>query len=68
MKRPYSPTYRASGADGLKSRGYSSWLSALSLTSSNNHLIYSVLIDDESIVYLNQTRVGIFKLKIRYQE
>lgn len=64
----YSPSYRVSGANGLKSRGYSSWLSALSLTSSNNHLIYSVLIDDESIVYLNQTRVGIFKLKIRYKE
>ena len=64
----YTPSYRTTTANGLKSRGYSSWLSALSLTSSNNHLIYSVLIDDESIIYLNQTRVGIFKIKIRYQE
>lgn len=65
----YTPTYRRGAfANGLKSRGYSSWLSAIALTSSNNHLIYSVLIDDESIIYLNQTRVGIFKLKIRYSE
>jgi hypothetical protein len=64
----YSPVYHGVTANRLQSRGYSSWLSALSLTSSNNHIIYSVLIDDESIIYLNQTRVGIFKMKIRYTE
>lgn len=63
----YRPNKSSVLADNLKSQGYSNWITGFELTSVKNSMLYSVLIDNESFIYLNQTRVGIFKINVQYQ-
>lgn len=63
----YRPKYSSVLANSLKSQGYSSWITGYTLNPTKNCMLYSVLIDNESIIFINQTRVGIFKLKIHYK-
>lgn len=65
--KTYVPKYSGVLGNGLKSQGYGSELTDINMSSENNALMYSNVIDDESIFFLNQTRVGIFKIKIQYQ-
>lgn len=65
--KTYRPNYKGVLANSLSSQGYSSWIDGFTLTSDKKHMLYSVLIDDESWLFLNQTRVGIFKIKIHYK-
>lgn len=66
-QKTYRPTKSSVLESGLKSQGYGSWIEGLHLSSTDNALMYSNVIDDESWLYLNQTRVGVFKIKIHYQ-
>lgn len=64
----YTPDYSAVFADGLKSQGYGdAMITDIDMSSDNNALMYSNVIDDEAWYLLDQTRVGIFKIKIQYQ-
>ena len=63
----YRPKYSGTFADLLTSQGYSSWITGFTLNPTKNCMLYSVLIDNESFIFINQTRVGIFKLKIHYK-
>ena len=65
--KTYTPKKSSVLANSLKSQGYGSWITDLQLSSTNDALMYSNVNDNESIIYLNQTRVGIFKIKIHYQ-
>lgn len=65
--KTYTPKKSSVLANGLASQGYGSQITDIKLSSENNALMYSNVIDDESWLYLNQTRVGIFKIKIQYQ-